>query len=236
MPTNNTIAAEIQSLAPSAIIELYEIDMTSLPLGQVERFHAGTNGLQMPLVWQGNTYNPLPVEATGFDVTTKGTLPRPKFRIANIDGLFSAIVRQYDDMIGCKVTRKRTFSRFLDAVNFPGGVNPTADPTQFLADDIWFVDRKVTENRYMIEWELASAFDLQGVMLPFRQVIQNSCPWRYRSAECGWTGGYFDKDDKPTGVSANDYCAKRLSSCRARFGANAYLPFGGFPGAHRNDF
>lgn len=231
----NTIAAELQSLAPTAIVELFEIDMTSLPGGQVERFHAGTNSVQTPLVWQGNQYTPLPIEATGFDVTTKGTLPRPKFRIANINGLFSAIVRQYDDMIGCQVTRKRTFARFLDAVNFPGGVNPTADPTQFIPDDIWFVDRKVSENRYLIEWELASAFDLQGVMLPFRQVIQNSCPWKYRSPECGWVGGYFDSDDQPTENSSKDYCAKRLSSCKARF-ENANLPFGGFPGAHRNDF
>lgn len=226
------ITAEIQSLSPSAIVEFFVLDMTSYEGGGVARFHAGTNGLQQPVWWQGVEYLPLPIEAEGFDVVTKGTLPRPRIRVANIDGLFSAEVRQHDDLISCKVTRKRTFARYLDAKNFPGNVNADADPNQYLPDDIWFVDRKVAENRYVIEWELASAFDVQDVMLPFRQVIQNSCPWRYRSAECGWTGGYFNKNDQPAGTSADDYCAKRLTSCRVRFG-NGNLPFGGYPGAHR---
>lgn len=227
------IATEIQSLSPTAILEFFVLDMSNLPGGSVARFHAGTNKLQLPVWWQGQEYTPLPVEAEGFNVMTKGALPRPRIRVANIDGLFSAEVRQNDDLIGCKIIRKRTFMRYLDARNFPGGVNPDADPNQALPDDIWFVDRKATENKYMIEWELASAFDLQGVMLPFRQVIQNSCPWKYRGAECGWVGGHFDKNDKATGNSSDDYCAKRLSSCRARFGETAILPFGGFPGAHR---
>jgi len=226
------ITAEIQSLSPSAIMEFFVLDMSNFEGGGVARFHAGTNKLQYPVWWQGVEYLPLPVEAEGFDVVTKGTLPRPKIRVANISGLFSAEVRQHDDLIGCKVTRKRTFARYLDAVNFPGGVNADADPNQFLPDDIWFVDRKTAENRYVIEWELASAFDVQGVMLPFRQVIQNSCPWKYRGPECGWMGGYYGKDDKPAADAAHDYCAKRLSSCKARFGTNN-LPFGGYPGAHR---
>ncbi|MCL2874782.1 MAG: phage minor tail protein L [Betaproteobacteria bacterium] len=209
--------------------------MSNFEGGGIARFHAGTNGLQQPVWWQGVEYLPLPIEAEGFDIMTKGQLPRPKVRVANIGGLFSAEARQHDDLIGCKVTRKRTFMRYLDAKNFPGGVNADADPNQCLPDDIWFVDRKSIENRYVIEWELASAFDVQGVMLPFRQIIQNSCPWKYRGAECGWVGGYYDRDDKATYESGKDYCAKRLSSCRIRFGVTVDLPFGGYPGAHRFD-
>ena len=226
------IQAEIQSLAPSALMEMFVLDTTNFAGGGLSYFHAGTNKLQQPLVWQGNSYTALPIEADGFDLSSKGQLPKPRIRIANINGLFSAQVAQNDDLIGCKVTRKRTFAKYLDAVNFPGGVNSTADPNQYLADEVWFVDRKVSENKYLIEWELASAFDVQGVMLPFRQIVQNSCAWKYRSAECGYTGtAYFDKNDLGT-TQANDYCAKRLSSCKARFGNN-YLPFGGFPGANR---
>lgn len=228
-----TIKAEIQSLSPTALIELFTLDLSGLPDGQPLHFHAGTNKLEQPVVWQGVTYLPLPIEAEGFDITTKGSLPRPKVRVANINGMFSAELRAYDDLIGCKVIRKRTFVKYLDAVNFPAG-NPDADPNQALTDDLWFVERKVSENRYLVEWELASAFDLQGVMLPYRQVIQNSCTWKYRSAECGWTGGNFDKSDAPCDASS-DFCAKRLNSCKVRFGVNGgTLPFGGFPGAVRN--
>lgn len=228
-----TIATEIQSLSPSALLEFFVLDMSNLPSGGIARFHAGTNGLQTPVWWQGVEYLPLPIEVEGFDVTAKGALPRPRIRVANIDGLFSAEVRQRDDLIGCKVIRKRTFAKFLDKRNFPGSVNPNADPSQHMDDDLWFIDQKMSENKYVVEWELASAFDLQGVMLPYRQIIQNSCPWRYRGPECGWTGGYFGKDDKPAGSADQDYCAKRLSSCEARFGTGI-IPFGGFPGAHRH--
>lgn len=229
-----TIAAELQSLSPSALVELFVLDLSTLPNGQPLRFHAGTNELQQPVVWQGETYYPLPIEAEGFELSTKGAMPRPKIRVANINGMFSAEIRNYDDLIGVKVIRKRTFVRYLDAVNFTDG-NPEANPNQSLIDDIWYVERKLTENRYVVEWELASAFDLQGVMLPARQVIQNTCGWRYRGPECGWNGFYVDKNDLPCG-QGDDFCSKRLSSCKARFGAmNMTLPYGGFPGSVRND-
>lgn len=225
------VKSEIQLLSPTALIEMFVLDTTNLPGGKIDRFHAGTNALQQPLVWQGQTYTPLPIEAEGFDITSKGQLPRPKVRVANINGLFSAEVRKNDDLVGCKVIRKRTFARYLDAVNFPGGVNPDANPNQHLTDDVWYIERKVSENRYIIEFELSSAFDLEGVQLPHRQIIQNTCQWKYRSAECGYTGGPFDKNDKPC-APKDDMCAKRLSSCEVRH-INIIVPFGGFPGAVR---
>ena len=226
------IRAEIQSLSPSAVVELFELDYSNYTNGAVVRFHAGTNQLNSPVVWKGLEYIPMPIEATDFEMSTTGSLPRPKIRVANVDGIISATIMAFDDLVGAKVTRRRTMTKFLDAVNFQGGVNPDADPTQAFQDDIWYVERKVSETRYMVEWELSSAFDLMGVRLPYRQVIQNSCTWRYRGAECGWTGSNFDKNDTACNPD-KDECAKRLSSCRARFGASAILPYGGFPGASR---
>lgn len=220
---------EIQALERSALVELFELNMEHRG-GDVIRFHSGVNNLGQPIVWQGLTYEPMPIEAEGFDVSAQGTLPRPKVRIANVQGLLSALSMELEDLIGAKLIRRRTFGRFLDSVNFPGG-NPEADPTQHFADQLWFVDRKTTETKYMIEWELASAFDLMGVQLPFGQITKNVCRWRYRSAECGWTGGFYTKDDLPTSDPNLDQCGKRVSSCECRFGDEVALPFGGFPGA-----
>lgn len=228
-----TIQSEIQSLAPTALIELFVLDSTMLEGGVITRFHSGISQNRSPITWQGHQYLPLPIEAEGFDLDGQGNLPRPKIRVANVQGLFSALVSQSEDLIGCKVTRKRTFARYLDAVNFPSG-NEEANPDQYLADELWFIDRKTSEDRYMIEWELASAFDLEGVKIPLRQVIQNYCPWRYRDADCGWDGGFYDKDNNPTGDGTKDYCSKTLDACKARFGENNPLPFGGFPGVLRN--
>lgn len=226
---NADISIELQKLEPSSIIELFQLDATSFG-GDIYYFHAGTNGLRNPIVWQGQEYSPFPVQITGFEFTAGGQLPRPKMQVANVTGIITALVLAYDDLLGAKVTRKRTMAKYLDAVNFSGGVNPTEDQTAEFPDDIYFIEHKSNENKTAVEFELAASFDVQGVKLPRRQIIQNICPWRYRSAECSYAGtNYFDKNDNAVGTLALDVCGKRLSSCEARFGSSNELPFGAFP-------
>ncbi|HDC2525954.1 TPA: phage minor tail protein L, partial [Salmonella enterica] len=136
-----------------------------------------TNKLNEPVVWQGVTYEPWPVKASGFDKTGQGKLPRPKIQISNFEGAVSAEVQANDDLVGCKVTRRQTLARFLDAVNFKDG-NPTADPNQHFPDEMWFVEQKTLETHEVVEFELSSVFDLMGVQLPNRQIIKNTCPWK----------------------------------------------------------
>lgn len=224
------IYADIQSLEVGQIVELFELDATSIG-GSITRFHNGVNPLGGDVVWQGNTYYRFPIEASGFEYRGQGQLPRPTVRVANVTGIIGALVRTYDDLVGAKFTRKRTLVKYLDAVNFSGG-NPNADPTAAFADDIYFVDRKSNENKVIVEFELAAAFDVSGVMLPRRSIVQNVCPWKYKGGECSYSGtNYFDKNDNPVTSSADDVCGKRLSSCKARFGQYAELDFGGFPSA-----
>ena len=226
-----TIAADIQSLEPGAIVSLFELDLTPFG-GDLLRFHAGTNQLQTPVVWNGNTYVAYPIEATGFEFNGQGQAPRPKLVASNVAGTITALVLQYEDMVGAKVTRRRTLAKYLDAVNFPGAVNPTADPTAEFPADVYFIDRKSGETSTVVEFELSPAMDVTGVQLPRRQIVQNVCVWRYRGAECGYTGtAYFDALDAPVVAAGADVCGKRLSSCKARFGAYGELPFGGFPSA-----
>lgn len=213
------------------MVELFVLDPTALG-GNVTRFHSGLNELQSPVVWDGDTYSPFPVEASGFELSGRGTLPQPKLRVANVTGLISALCFELDDLVGATLTRKRTLVKYLDAVNFTGGVNPTADPSQAFPDEIWTVNRKAEENSVFVDFELAAAFDVSGVKLPRRPVIANVCPWLYRGAECGYAGGpVADINDVATSDSAVDQCGKRLASCKLRFGAFAELPYGGFPGA-----
>lgn len=63
------IKADIQSLSPSALIELFELDMSNTTSGGKLFFHAGTNELMEPVVWQGVSYEPWPIKASGFDKT-----------------------------------------------------------------------------------------------------------------------------------------------------------------------
>lgn len=225
---------ELQSLSPSSTVELFVLDMSNTTSGGVLYFHAGTNELNASVVWQGNTYTPWPVEASGFDTTTQGTLPQPKIKVANTAGMFSGETAANNDLLGCKIIRKRTFAKFLDAVNFKDGVNPDADPTQHAEDDIWFIEQKLSENRYELEFQLSSVFDLMGVQLPNRQILKTACVWKYRGTECGYSGPSYDRFDKPSSAT-DDSCAKLLSSCTVRFGSSNPLPYGGFPGATKYD-
>lgn len=399
MTPNAAISSEIQKLSPSSIIEMFELDATLIG-GSIYRFHAGKNGLIADLVWNGQTYNAFPIEASGFEWSGKGQLPRPRITVSNVLGTLSSMVLAYEDLAGCKVTRIRTLAKYLDAVNFPaqrnflrytedisswtpnptlavssnamlspigtmtadttsafgtryvstsivagsqstysifikpvdptktvrvyadgnfgvanafniayadftpstlafingsgidsrgiikaengwyrgwvtftpasaavinchaypqnadltgwwGGQfdvgamtdyqavtgatfsrNPTADPTAEFARDIYYIDRKGAENKDTVEFELSAALDMAGVFLPRRQIVQNYCPWTYRGSECGYTGTtYFDTNDNSVATAGLDVCGKRLTSCRARFGQYAELPYGGFPAA-----
>ena len=182
--TVQSISSEIQKLAPSSVIELFVLDLALFGQGPV-RFHAGTNALQQRIVWQGNAYEAFPIEVEGFEFNGNGQVPRPRLRVANVTGAITALVLTYQDLVGAKITRKRTLAKYLDAVNFEGGVNPTADPSAEFADDVYYVDRKSRETRDVVEFELAASFDLEGVSLPRRQIVQNACPWRYRGSSAG---------------------------------------------------
>lgn len=222
---------DMQLPAPGTLIELFILDATNIG-GSLIRFHAGINGLDNNVVWQGNTYTKYPIVAEGFERSGQGTLPRPTVKVANITGIISALAKELQDLLGAKVYRKRTFLKYLDAVNFTDSINPTADPDAAFPDEIWNIDRKSAEGPIMVEFELAAAFDVSGVLLPRRQCIQNLCTWKYRSAECGYAGGpVADQNDLATSDASKDKCGKRLSSCKLRFNQEVVpLPYGGFPG------
>lgn len=221
---------QIQALEPSAVIEMFVLDATVVG-GSILYFHAGTNELSQNIVWQGVEYVRFPVVASGFSIDSAGVLARPRLQVSNYLSGVSALLMAYDDLVGSKVIRKRTLKKYLDAVNFSGGSNPSADPTSFFPDEVYFIDSKTTEKREFVEFELCSQLDLQGKQLPARQLIQNCCVWKYRGAECGYTGTtYFNNNDVPVTSPAQDVCGKRVSSCKLRFGSGNPIPFGGFPG------
>ncbi|HQU03492.1 MAG TPA: phage minor tail protein L [Acidocella sp.] len=235
--TPASITAEIQRLAPDAVIDLFVLDLSTLTdaagvAGPVLYYHGGTNDLYGSIVWQGVTYYAFPVQMTGLEYNGRGQLPKPKIQVSNTTGAMTALILQYGDLLGAKVTMKRTLAKFLDAVNFPGGVNANADPTAEFPDDIFFINQRTVENRSVVEFELAASFDFQGVQLPRRPIIQNVCTWIYRGPECTYAGtNYFDINDQPVTSAAADVCAKHLSSCKARFGQYSQLPYGSFPAA-----
>ena len=199
-----TPVSELQKINPSNIVELFQLqlDTTIHGANTTYYFHNGVsennNG---NLIFDSVEYTRMPIEASGFEFNGK-QLPRPRLRISNILGTFTTILLTLPQGLeGAKVTRIRTLERYIDHINFDIGDilleddsellqendslvsqessdNPhgTPDPTATFPNEVYFIDRKSTENRDIIEFELAASFDLQGVRLPKRQVLPADFP------------------------------------------------------------
>ena len=184
MSVNSSVFSNLQSISPSAIIELFTLQLSSALHGAttIYRFHAGSNlNANGKIVWAGNEYLRFPIQADGF-AYQKGQIPRPMIRISNATGLISAILLSVNettagnDLTGATVTRIRTLAKFIDAVNFADGTNATADNTAEFPQEIYSIDRKATETREVVEFELAAPTDLAGVRIPKRQCTRSVFP------------------------------------------------------------
>jgi lambda family phage minor tail protein L len=222
------IESDIQEAYAGQLVELFEIDLNSIGIDEHYYFHNGVNELGDDVTFNGIIYTRLPIEAEGFERSGTGQQARPLLRVANADGLISAVSRANQDLVQATVIRRRTFLKYLDAVNFTGGVNPTADPNAALDDETYLIDRKSGENKIQVEYELASALDLEGQFLPKRMCVRSNCVWKYRSPECSYAGPpVATKYDEPTSDPLLDDCGKRLNSCSFRFPESK--PIGIFP-------
>ena len=184
--SSSAIVSNLQNTNPSAIIELFTLQLDNSLHGAttIYRFHNGSslkdNG---EIVWAGNTYQRFPIKAEGF-AFRQGHLPRPTLTVSNALGTITAILAAVNattagnDLTGATVTRIRTLARFIDAVNFPSNVNPygTPDSTAEFPQEIYKIDRKSAENREVVQFELASVFDLAGIRAPQRQCTRAEFP------------------------------------------------------------
>ena len=220
--TNNALVTDLQGQSQtSGLITVFEIILPESDIGGpgIDKlyFHDGANGTAnitwFSLLDETNygsttsghygqqTYSAFPVESEGWEVRGSGTgsLPRPTVRFANINQFWSAHLSDYDDLVGAKVIRRRTLEKYLST-------NP---PIEFNRD-CYYIERKSREDELMVEFELTSAFDVQGIKLPRRSVIAARCPWKYKDTDqggCDWPVDnrytidgtehtlYFDKDD-----------------------------------------
>jgi lambda family phage minor tail protein L len=230
------IVEHIQRHSLGAEVTLYVMDLSLYGL-PIQRLVGGDEGVAVhDVVFDGDTYSGWPVKTEGWQASAEGVTPRPTFTVANVSGLFTPLIAANNDLKGCQITRIRTYDRYLD-----GGADP--DPSQVLPLDVYIINRMTMLSDTEVSWELMSYLDQQDVMLPGRQALRDYCGHTYRryvsgafdytNVSCPYTGTTYKDDQDVTTTNANDRCGRRLTSCRARFGANAELPFRGFPGLAR---
>lgn len=222
-----------------AILTLFDI---TLPSGTLTHFFNGlddgSNNIFFPQkeisgsVYPLKEYVAIPIEITGLEVSSAGASNRPKLSVANIpvlsrtasnnsdgvddendilDILTSEGITSNEDLLNSKIVIRRTL---LSKTYRSSDSNPSTSGAEF-PSQTYIIDRVSAENNVVVEFELASPMDIEGVTLPNREVIGRYCPWRYQghfhpdrtqnpvvSSEdggCVWpldsNGRFFDKDD-----------------------------------------
>ena len=66
--------------------------------------------------------------------------------------------------------------------------NPDANSSIQFFDEVYIINRKISETPQTIQFELTSPLDLPDVVLPKRKIYSDHCQWLYRGTECGYTG------------------------------------------------
>ncbi len=221
-------------LNTEGVITLYQID-TAFMNGPVHYFTSASD-FDTTIQWGGNLYIPLPMQAEGFQMTSKGTLPNPTITLSNVFGAGNALLDTYNGLIGAEVTRILTLRRFLDDGSTP-------DPNAYITRDVFVVAQKTGHNAIQIVFKLASRMDQEGAQIPRRQILRDVCGHQYRfwddtigdfnysKATCPYTGGlFFNTLDQYVGTNMReDMCSRSFNGCTLRFGRWSPLPARFFP-------
>lgn len=186
------IVRELVDLEPTAMLDLFLI-YYKFPRDDFNfvAISPSSNGVENGIIWQGLQYLPVPIETEGFKTIGEQELPKPKIRISNKDFFASRYISKFEDLVGAKVVRKRVFARFLDDANFTNsGGNPfgAADPEAGLPDEVYYINRKSSESKSLMEFELVTPLEMENYKVPNRAGFSRYCYWVYRGYGCKYAG------------------------------------------------
>ena len=150
------------------------------------------------VTFDGQTYTRFPMSHEYVGENTQGEIPVLKIKVSNVSRYMQAFLEQYD-FCGLKVKITLVWA------------NQLAE-TDAKMDDIYYID-SYSADENAVEFNLTGRFDVLDVTIPARKYSRNYCGWKFKSTECGYSGG-------------ETTCNKTLSRCRVL--ANQER-FGGFP-------
>jgi lambda family phage minor tail protein L len=181
--TEKILVKDLQKQDPgSAVVDLYEFEYAKNTWAYFAvGLEADLSTIQMRDYSnnsQINTYVAAPVQAKGFEHQASGTYPNPSFTIANATSVFSGAVgtTDYDSLVGNRVIRRTTLKKYLY-----GEASATNPPTEY-PRQVFYIDRIKTRTKISVEFSLRVPFELEGIKIPYRQVVVNRCPWEYQGA------------------------------------------------------
>lgn len=144
---------EAMELDAQAVISLFQLDMT--PPAPNPPVTLRLND-KRDIMWQGVIWEGYSVNLTGELIDSSGEVGRPKFSLANLDGLFSTYVHQrwLDNAV---VTRYRVLREDIDA-----------DINSYVRNT-WRVSKVLTLSKTLVTMELRGVLDSQFFTIPARR-------------------------------------------------------------------
>jgi lambda family phage minor tail protein L len=159
-----TEAANLEITSP--YVELFTIDITNLGVNQVWYFTPNVGAGGSAIIWKGKTYTPFPIAMGGTTANGDGSQSKPQVTVSMVVPTLLPYIVALGDLIGGKLTRYRTFAKFLD-----NGSNP--DSTAYFPFDYFIIDQKLSHTKDAITWSMSSPIDRFGMRLPRRQVLKD---------------------------------------------------------------
>jgi lambda family phage minor tail protein L len=160
-----TILQDVVQPALGAWVDLFTIDATAIGASVYHFTSATDRGSSVS--FGGIVYTALPIDSNGFQASSSGALPRPKLTISNVNKFLQPYILANNYFQGAKVTRIRTLDKYLDG-------HPNADSTQFMPQQVWYIDAMTTMTKQIIEFSLVSPLDRPTAKLPMRQILRDA--------------------------------------------------------------
>lgn len=164
----SNISTHIQLMATDPLVELFELDCSQIG-GVVYRFTPMTNNNLTEIQFAGQVWQPVPIQSDGFSYSGVDAPAKPTLTISNVLMQLMSPVISLNDLVGAKLTRYRTFERFLSTGSSP-------DATAYLPKDVFYISKKIVQNKINIQWELTSALDRSNAHIPRRLFLRRDFP------------------------------------------------------------
>lgn len=162
----SAIAIESNKLNPDTYLELFDFDATSIE-GTVLYFTNTPTANNTTITWKGNAYYPLPFEISGIGSKGDGSSPnRPTISISNVNTLLLAMVQSMGNLVGMRITRWRTFAKFIDT-------GSEANSAMHFPKETWIITKKTTHTKFGISFEMSHPADRPGLRLPRELILRD---------------------------------------------------------------
>lgn len=194
----DVIATDLQGQQiESPVVDLFEL---TLPSGSVVYFHPGKDDDLSDIQFKTkepnssgnytvNSYTAIPAALDGMEIQADGAIARPTISIANVGTtvLTGNSSLKYSDLVGQTIVKRQTLAKYL--VGGSAYDNTATTPPMELTSVKYKIDRISQETNVAIVFELAVAYDLEGIQLPRRRVVGKYCSWMYQGQNLYGKGG-----------------------------------------------